>query len=155
MIQYSNSDIQHHGPVTTMGDPAVNLELWTQIHDILINYTGKLEALGTKDAIALHFQGRGLQAFCTDSQKCAIAEDFTRVLLENGIEFSNVAVEGSLQVNVRGAFTVLHELPPPAQDFVEGFDEGQYGELVHPDDAEGQILVLNHRVEQIQNEVEL
>lgn len=112
----------------------------TVIESILKDYVEKLESLGSPDAIALHFQGKQVRAFCGEPKKCAIAEDLTRELHLQGVLFSHVSV-GS-DVEVFQAFEAKEsvactELGDHAELFIGRFDEGQYRDLIHATDNDG------------------
>lgn len=117
-------------------------ELKERTRLILVDYAAKLTALGSAEAIALHLSGRKVKAWCGESNRCALADDLTKTLVENGVLPYLVDVGGDFLVylTLRGARDetwVGHPLPEVGQDFVERYDQGAFPDLIHPDDANG------------------
>lgn len=109
----------------------------------LSTYLAKLEALDTPNAIALHLQGRAVQAFCGSTGRCALVEDVTAVLTELGLLHEDVYVTVGHMVKVFDGsdpidrIPVMLELPQAVHTFIWKFDLGRYPDLIHPDDHRG------------------
>lgn len=109
-----------------------------QAESILEDYLGKLAALGSADAIALHLHGKAVRAYCGNSNRCALAQDLQDTLHEHGLVTAAVEVAGSIYIDFPGRRgDVWMETPKIAMQFIEAFDHGQYPELIHPKDSRG------------------
>jgi hypothetical protein len=119
-----------------------NAELEERTRSILVDYATKLAALGSAEAIALHLAGREVKAWCGESNRCALADDLTKTLVENGVLPYSVDVGGDFMVylTLRGGpdeTWVAHPTPMVADEFIERYDQGEFSDLIHPDDAAG------------------
>lgn len=132
-------------------------ELEERTRSILGDYASKLETLGSADAIALHLQGKRVQAFCGEPQRCAIAEDLLVYLAENGIfPSAGVYVGGDITVSLsRDSSQDIHVVTPDVVDtFIENFDAGHYRDLIHFEDLKG-LGYATHYAREKQEEEEL
>ena len=119
-----------------------NAELEERTRSILVDYAAKLAAFGSAEAIALHLAGREVKAWCGESNRCALADDLTKTLVENGVLPYSVEVGGDFMVylTLRGArdeIWVVHSISEVADEFIERYDDGAFPDLIHPDDANG------------------
>jgi hypothetical protein len=102
----------------------------SNIREILIDYTAKLEALGSADAIALHLQSKEVKAVCGSYSRCALVVDASAAVAEHGIP-STIKVGACIYyIREDTGFTGAVRLPEVAHDFIRRFDSGQYKELI-------------------------
>ena len=123
-------------------------ELEERTRSILGDYASKLETLGSADAIALYLQGKAIQAFCGEPQKCAIAEDLLVYLVEHDITPLHVSVGADLCVILNpGIPETSVEVPDVVNTFIEKFDAGHYRALIHTNDLKGQGYAKHYALE--------
>lgn len=118
------------------------MDLDATIGMILDDYLAKLTTLGTPEALALYLEGRGVRAWCRHMDRCALAEDLTVILSEQGVSDVGVTVgAGCIQVVGRSRY-VTRGVPRVANEFINRFDAGHYPTLIHQDDVRGQNRAL-------------
>lgn len=132
-------------------------ELEERTRSILGDYASKLETLGSADAIALHLQGKQVQAYCGEPQRCAIAEDLLVYLAEHGITPGfGVYVGGDITVHLtnNNSQDVRVITPDVVDQFIEKFDAGHFRDLIHVNDLKGRGYA-DHYAREKQEEEEL
>jgi hypothetical protein len=112
-----------------------------RVRAFLTDYVQALAALDSADKIAAHLRSRGIKAWCGNSERCALVQDLTNYLVERGVTPLAIEADGvDFYLGFDGDVSVTHAIPPMIQDFILGFDEGRYGELISEEDAAGLYL---------------
>jgi hypothetical protein len=113
-----------------------------KIGTILDDYLAKLTTLGTPEALAFYLEGRGVRAWCRNMHRCALAEDVTAILSEQGVSNVEITVGGGRIHAMTRREHVARHTPCVANKFINRFDAGYYPTLIHQDDVLGQNRAL-------------